>query len=88
MEVDETSRPNMYLNRPRQVALLTVPQLQQPSSPGSMANPQLVDRDAVDVHPDRAGLVQGVSRPDDGFHGSNPPSYFRLIDLRRELASI
>jgi hypothetical protein len=72
MEVDETSRLNMYPNRARQGPLLTVPQLQLPSPMGPMANSQSVDHGAADVHPDRVGLVQGADRSDDGFQGRQP----------------
>lgn len=43
MEVDETSRPNMYQSRGRQGSLLTVPQKQHPSLNESMTNPQSVE---------------------------------------------
>jgi len=58
MVVDETSRPNMYPNR-RQGSLLTILQMQQPSSIQSVANPQPAVSGLVGVHPDRASLMQG-----------------------------
>jgi len=76
MEVDET-RPNMYPNRTRHGSQLTVPQIET-------VNPQSVGSGAVDVHPDRVGLVRGAdlsvdascsrrtSEPDSNCTGNSP----------------
>src|ERR1700733_7890822 len=57
MEVDE-ARPNMYPNRARHGSQLAVPQIET-------VNPQSVGSGAVDVHPERVGLVRGADLFDD-----------------------